>query len=29
MEPIDGRTDTGVAEDLEPKDCDLVTVLTI
>jgi hypothetical protein len=29
MEPIDGRKDTGVAEDLEPKDCDLVTELII
>lgn len=29
MEPLDGRTDRGVAEDLEPKDCDLVTELTM
>lgn len=30
MEPIDGRTDRGVAaEDLEPKDCDFITELTM
>lgn len=29
MEPIGGRTDTGVAEDLEPRGCGFITELTM
>jgi len=29
MEPIDGRIDRGVPEDLEPKGCGFMTELTM